>query len=163
MEKVTKYLRTLFITSMVLTVMLIAGIPMIVVGAVTHVYAVMGLGIAFTAAGFYGCPIAWTVYGSNISLKRVVGAVMQENLYTVQEISAQLNIDVRQVRAHLDKAFNRGYLMGYRRSGDVISVNESIAESKRELVAECPNCGAKFTYTADNARCPYCNSPVIKQ
>lgn len=36
------------------------------------------------------------------------------------------------------------------------------APAKRSFSAECPYCGAKFAYTADDPRCPYCGSPVQK-
>lgn len=161
MKEVTKFINALLITSIVMTVLLVVGVPLIIVGANTKVYAVMGIGIAFTAIGFYGCPVAWSIYGNNLSLKRVVSAVVQENLYSVQEISSQLSMDERNVRAQLDRAFNKGFLHGFKRVGDRIVLNENMPANKRERVAECPNCGAKFTYTADNARCPYCNSPVM--
>lgn len=162
MKAVERYFKKLLIISIVITVMLVAGIPMIVLGATNEIYAVMGVGIAFTALGFYGTPVAWSLYGANLPLKRVVRAVLVENLYTVQEISSQLSMGEQNVRAFLDKAFNKGFLDGYKRMGDVITLNENMPANKRERTAECPNCGAKFTYTADNARCPYCNSPVME-
>ena len=141
--------------------MFVSGVPMIVLGAQHKIYAVMGVGIAFTAIGFYGMPVGWVFFGSNVSLKRVVFAIVEENLFTVQEISSQLSMSEDTVRAFLDKAFNKGFLKGYKRTGDIITVNDNVPDARREKVAECPNCGAKFTYTSASARCPYCNSPVV--
>ncbi len=161
MKAVDRYFKKLLIIAIVLSVMLVVGVPMIILGATNQIYAVMGIGIAFTALGFYCTPVAWSIYGANMPMKRVVRAIVAENLYTVQEISSQLSMSEQHVREFLDKAFNKGFLEGYKRSGDVITLNENMPASKRERTAECPNCGAKFTYTADNARCPYCNSPVM--
>ena len=135
---------------------------MIIIGATNELWIVMGIGIAFVAVGFYGAPVAWSVYGSARPVRRVVHAVTVEHLYTVQEIAAQLSLNEKDVRAHLDKCFNKNFLVGYKREGDNIVLNENIAADKREHFYECPYCGAKFTYTADSARCPYCGSPVKK-
>ena len=162
MKAVNGYITKLMITAIVLSVMFVAGIPMIIVGATKSIPAVLGIGIAFTAVGFYGTPLAWTMYGSSRVLARIVYAVTEEHLYTVQEIAAQLSLSEKEVRAHLDKCFNKNFLPGYKRNGDTILLNENIAAANKEMSAECPYCGAKFTYTAQNARCPYCNSPVKK-
>ncbi len=163
MKEVNRYVNAMLITAIALTVMFVCGIPMIILGAGNKIYAVMGIGIAFTAIGFYGMPIGWVFYANNLAVRRVVIAVAEENLLTVQEISAQLTMGEPNVRACLDKAFNKGFLKGYKRRGDVITLNDNVPENWREKVAECPNCGAKFTYTSSGARCPYCNSPVKEE
>ena len=160
MKKVNAYLNTLLIVSIVLTAMLVGGVPMLILGAVNELWALMGIGIAFTAVGFYGTPVAWSIYGSSRTLKRVVAAVTEEHLYTVPEIAAQLSLSEQSVRGYLTTCFNRGYLAGYKREGDGIVLNENVAAQNRQRFAECPNCGAKFTYTSADARCPYCGSPV---
>ena len=162
MKKVNEWLNKLLIISIVLSVLFVGGIPMIIIGATNELWIVMGIGIAFVAVGFYGAPVAWSVYGSARPVRRVVHAVTVEHLYTVQEIAAQLSLNEKDVRAHLDKCFNKNFLVGYKREGDNIVLNENIAADKREHFYECPYCGAKFTYTADSARCPYCGSPVKK-
>lgn len=162
MKKINNAINGMKIAGIVLAVMLAGGIPMIIVGASNEIYAVMGIGIAFTALGFYGTPTAWALYASALPLRRVVSAITQENLCSVQEIAAQLGMSEQQARGYIDQAFNKGYLIGYKRSGDMILLNDNLPQNKREKVAECPYCGAKFTYTSENARCPYCNSPVVK-
>ncbi len=160
MKAVNKYLNSVLIAAIVFLVLFVAGIPMIILGATNGLYAVMGVGIGFTAIGFYGAPIAWSMYGNSHGLKRIVHAVTVENLYTVREIAAQLSMKESDVRAKLTTCFSKNFLAGYKRKGDNIVLNENVAAAGREMFAECPYCGAKFTYTADKARCPYCNSPV---
>ena len=162
MKKAQAYLNRLLIVSIVLTVLFVGGIPSLIVGAVNEIWPLMGVGIACTAVGFYAMPVAWSIYASARPVKRVVYAVTEEHLYTVHEIALQLSMDERNVRAHLDKCFNKGFLIGYKREGDNIVLNENVAAGKKEMFAECPYCGAKFTYTRDNARCPYCGSPVAE-
>lgn len=48
---------------------------MIIIGATNELWIVMGIGIAFVAVGFYGAPVAWSVYGSARPVRRVVHAV----------------------------------------------------------------------------------------
>ena len=162
MKKVNSYTNKLLALSIILSVMFVAGIPMIILGANGRIWAIMWVGIAFTAIGFYGTPIAWSVYGSAHTLKRIVYAVTHEHLYTVHEIAAQLSMRESNVRSQLDRCFAKNFLEGYKREGDAIVLNENVAAGKKQMFAECPYCGAKFTYTADDARCPYCRSPVRK-
>ena len=55
-----------FTTAVILSVMLVVGIPCIVVGATFGgaMFALMGLGIFCVVMGFYGSPIAWVNYGN---------------------------------------------------------------------------------------------------
>ena len=115
MKKVNEWLNKLLIISIVLSVLFVGGIPMIIIGATNELWIVMGIGIAFVAVGFYGAPVAWSVYGSARPVRRVVHAVTVEHLYTVQEIAAQLSLNEKDVRAHLDKCFNKNFLVGYKR------------------------------------------------
>lgn len=163
MEKIKHDLKKQLITAVILTVSLPLGGVLLGVGLGIGQPGVWAVGIAFMVAGFYGCPIAWAAgYGNTKGLVRVVNAVRDEHLYTVQEISAQLGVNERQVRMKLDACFNKQYLTGFKREGDVIKANFNKDILNRTLSAECVNCGAKFSYNAaDHApRCPYCGSPV---
>ncbi len=162
MNAINKALRGSFALSMILTVMLAAGIPLIPVG-----FAVVGggfgtalgvIGIAFAAVGFYGCPIAWVAYGGKKSLQRVVSAVVEEHIYEVSEIAAQLGLSEKEVRNRIDTCFKKKYFIGYKREGDRLVLNENKALEDAEHVAECPHCGARFTYKGTDIRCPYCGS-----
>lgn len=163
MEKINHDLKKQLITAVILTVLLPLGGVLLGVGLGIGQPGVWAVGIAFMVAGFYGCPIAWAAgYGNTKGLVRVVNAVRDEHLYTVQEIAAQLGTNERQVRMKLDACFNKQYLKGFKREGDVIKANFNADILNRTLSAECVNCGAKFSYNAsDHApRCPYCGSPV---
>lgn len=163
MQAVRKALRKNLILSVILTIMLPLGGAMLGVGLALHQPAIWAIGIAFMVCGFYGCPCAWTMaYAPTKSLSRIVSAVVEENLCTVNEIAAQLSLSEKDVRNRLDMCFRKHYLTGYKREGDSIVLNDNRAPAKRSFSAECPYCGAKFAYTADDPRCPYCGSPVQK-
>lgn len=160
MKSVQTALRRALILSFVLTAAFVLGIPAIIFGAVNKWWILMGVGIACVVIGFYGLPIAWTNFGGLRGLARLVSAIEEEHIYTVNELAAQLSLSEKEVRKRLDKCFQKSYLRGYRREGDAVTLNEETALEKRQFLAECPNCGAKFTYTREHPRCPYCNSPV---
>lgn len=160
MKQVQKSLIRLLILSLILSAALVAGIPVIVFGAANELWILTALGIVCTAGGFFGTPIAWTAYGELRGLARLTEAVVEEHIYTVRELAVQLSISEKEARKRLNKCFQKRYLPGYRREGDNIILNEGRALEKRQFSAECPNCGAKFSYTRENPRCPYCNSPV---
>ena len=121
MEKYNKDLKTQLIIAVVLTVALPLGGVMLGVGLGVKIPAIWAIGIAFLGAGFYGCPIAWAAgYGNTKSLGRVIHAVRDEHLYSVAEIASQLSLSERMVRQKLDACFNKQYLLGFKRVGDVI-------------------------------------------
>lgn len=163
MNPVKRAVRSAFAVSILLTFALAAGIPAIVLGAEYGITAVLAIGVVCVVCGFYGVPVAWISYANKRGLARLVFAVTEEHIYSVAELSAQLSISEKEIRTRLTACFQHKYLPGYRRDGDDIILNEGVALGKKERVAECPNCGAKFSYTADRARCPYCNSPVMQE
>ena len=115
MQAVRKALRKNLILSVILTIMLPLGGAMLGVGLALHQPAIWAIGIAFMVCGFYGCPCAWTMaYAPTKSLSRIVSAVVEENLCTVNEIAAQLSLSEKDVRNRLDMCFRKHYLTGYK-------------------------------------------------
>ena len=163
MQAIRKALKRARAIGILLSLALPLGGALLGAGLAIDIPAVWAVGIALLAIGFYGCPCAWTVaYLPTKELARIVSAVEEEHLLTVQEIASQLSMPEQKVRASLDTCFRKRYLIGYKREGDRIVLNENRAPAKRTYSAECPNCGAKFTYTDDDAYCPYCHSPVVR-
>lgn len=161
MERLNKDLKKQLGLALAFTFALPVGGVMLGVGLGFGVPAVWGVGIAFLAAGFYGCPIAWTSgYVVTKGLERIVQAVTNEHLYTVDEIAEQTGQKPRFVRAKLDVCFKRQYLVGFKRNGDNILANFNTDILTRVESAECAACGAKFTYTPTDPRCPYCGTRV---
>ncbi len=149
------------IVAILMTICLVGGIPVLIVGAAKHIGALLGIGIACAVIGFYGTPMGWVIYGTACTRRRMVMAITQEHLSTVEELSSQLALNDNQVRGMLDVCFSKGFLIGYKRDGDNILFNDNVALGKQTFHVQCPNCGAKFSYTKDNPNCPYCGCPVI--
>ncbi len=126
--------------------------------------AVWAIGIAFLAAGFYGCPVAWVAYSGKASLRRMIRAITEEHLYTEREISMQLGLSEQEVHRRINECFSKGYLVGYIRTSDGIALNENQALAETEYVVQCPACGAKYSYTkGTSANCPYCGTPAPRK
>ena len=150
--------KTRLAISLVVTIMLICGIPLIIVGATKSIWIVLGIGIAFTVIGFYGTPIAWTTYANFKVLKRIVDCVNEENLTTTQEIARQLQIDEKQVKQQVTLAIKKKYITGFLFDGSTLTANNKEASKKRVFENKCPNCGANMQQEGGVWRCLYCNS-----
>ncbi len=155
MKQINKDLKKLFYCSLILTILFVIGIPMIPMFA-GKITILMVLGIIFTAVGFYVMPIMWILYGGLRGLKRVVEAVLEENLYSNEEIATHLQISEREVHESIKKAINKKYLIGFKYDGKTLQLNEN---KKKEFVLhkkQCKNCGGKLEKVGDSWVCPYC-------
>lgn len=158
MERIDRQLRLLFILSLVSSVLFVAGIPMIIVGA-SHAKFVMILGIIFTAVDFYAMPILWVNYGNQRTNRRLVYAVTQENLLTVPLLAAQLSLPAEQVRDRLTHCIQKLYIVGYFFDGETLTLNTRTAPADQILTAVCASCGAKLEYRpGETPTCPYCGT-----
>ena len=168
MDRIEKAKKRMFVLALVLSVCLAAGIPAIPVG-----FAVVGggggialgvIGIACTVAGFYGCPVAWVVFGNTVSLSRLVEAVEEEHLYSYAELASQLSVSEKEVRARLQTCFRKRYLTGYKYGENALELNENIPLEGGTRAAVCTGCGAKVLVPLSERApvCPYCGSPRPK-
>lgn len=166
MELAIKAKKKNTIVAILLTAGLIAGIPLIVVGAVNMdenkgFAALLAIGIALVVAGFYGAPIAWTRLSTLNQELTLVQAVTAEHLHTVADLSQRLNMNGKQTSATLNNCIRKGYLTGFIREGDTLVLNENRALAPTTLTLDCNRCGATFTVRkGETARCPYCGSIV---
>lgn len=133
---INKDLKKMLIWAIVISVAFVVGIPILILGAVNSIWALLAFGIACVVIGFYGAPIIWVQYGSNRTLKRVVDAVMEEHITTNAEIAQQLQIRERDAKAFITKAINKKYITGYIYNGVELIPNEKEAPKKK-------NCSAK--------------------
>ena len=98
MQPIKKALRKSLTLCLILTFCLPLGGVMLGVGLAVSQPAVWAIGIALLVVGFYGTPIGWTAaYAPKKTLYRIVSAVMEEHLHTVQEIAVQLSMVLQAV------------------------------------------------------------------
>ena len=160
---IKKDLRKQLIVGIVFSVMLVAGIPAIVLSAVNSIWPVMVLGIICTVLGFYGTPLVWTSYGNNVILKRVVDAVMEENLTTNADIAGQLQMSEKTVKGYIVTGIKKKYITGYIYNGEVLTPNQKEAPKKKIVQNKCKNCGGPLKATENGWRCEYCGSEFDKE
>ncbi len=159
MDNVNKSVMKTFVWSMVFTIMLPAGVPMIILGAINKIWGLMGCGIAFVVLGFYGTPMLWVQYGEKKNYKRIVSAVVNERISSVKQIATHLNISEKLVVDRLDTCIRKEFLIGYVREGDLIRTNSKAFG--KSVSCKCPACGATFEHLiTQQAKCPYCRTIV---
>lgn len=157
MEKIQKTVRRRFLAGLILSVMLVGGIPLIVLGAVGGRMPMMILGIVCAVCGFYGTPLVWIAYADRLRLRRLVFAVSQEHLLDVPRLSRHLSRTEKDVRSDLAACVERGYLVGYLFDGERLTLNREQAPADREIAYRCVYCGAPFSCAAgEQPKCPYC-------
>ncbi len=159
MNAINKAVNKILAWSIIITILLPTGIPMIIFGAINKIWGLMACGIAFTVIGFYGTPIIWVQYGDKKAFKRIVSAVVVERIYSVKEIASHLNFTEKVVIDRLDSCIRREYLIGYVRAGDIIRPN---AKAFGKTVSrKCSACGATFEHEiTQQAKCPYCRTII---
>ncbi len=160
---INKDVRKRLIIAIVISCMLVIGIPLIIVGASKNM-AIMGIGIAMTVIGFYGTPMIWISYGTLRTQKHVVDAVMDDHLTNMTEIATQLQLREREARDYVAKAIKKKYIVGYIFDGANLKSNQKEEPKKKIVKNICPNCGATLEAIENGSyRCPYCNSVFDKE
>lgn len=156
-RNVKKAVQKSFWVATVLTVMLIAGIPMIVFGASGKMWVLMSIGIAFTALGFYGAPIAWVMYGETKFRASLVGAIEYEGRVTVDGLASQFGKPRQKIVADIRKLIEKRYLTGYVFDGETLVYAQKKERPKERIyVGKCPSCNAIMEYADGRVSCPYC-------
>lgn len=160
MERLNRRIHLLFTFSLVASILFVFGIPMIVLGAVNRIFAVMILGIVFTAVDFYAIPFLWMAYARYKPYQRLVYAVQNEHLLCTDDLAAQMHMEVPAVRQMLFDCVRHLYLTGYLFDGEQLTPNTRTAPKPKMLVATCESCGAHLEYAEGEVPvCPYCGTP----
>lgn len=159
MKQADRKVRVLFFAALLSSILFVAGIPMLIFGAANSRTFLMVTGIVLTAACFYGMPILWIQYGSAKTERRLIYAVLQENLLTVAALSAQLSINEEGIRAMLRSCIQHCRLPGFLFDGETLTLNTHAAPGRKLLSVVCPNCGAPVSYPeGESPVCGYCGT-----
>lgn len=160
MKKLNKKITINFIFGILFPVMLVLGIPTIVLFAGKN-WALMGIGIACVVVGFYGTPFIWISFASLKTKKRLLMLILNENVYTVKELSEQFGMAENDVIINVRNLIHNGYLKGYLLvNNSYIKLNDNIKQEKQKVSGVCLSCGAKSTFEGNSGICPYCGGSV---
>lgn len=162
MEKLNKKLRTVFIFALALSIGFVAGIPLTVVGGVKDIPALLGIGIALIALGFYVMPILWVTYATKKRLRRVINAVEQENIYTPAEMAQLLSVSEKNAADLMRECLIKSYITGYKWENDKLVLNRNVRQGLNPYTVKCDNCGAPVTINplTLTGSCAYCGALV---
>lgn len=146
-----------FWVALALSLMLIAGIPMIVLGASNKLWILMTFGIIFTVLGFYGCPIAWVAYGEGRFRASLVSAIECEGTVSADALAAQFGKPKQKIVADIRKVIEKRYLTGYVFDGETLTSSVRKERPRERIqVGKCPSCNAMMEYADGKVFCPYC-------
>ena len=163
MEKINNKSKCLFIISIISSLLFVLGIPMIILGAVNDITIVMILGIIFTAINFYAIPLLWIRYATIQNYKRLIFCIVNENIYSVEQLSLHLSLNINETKKRIQYCFGKGYLIGYLFNGTNILLNDNINHKDKLIFVQCKNCGASYTFSKqEQGFCPYCNTLNLK-
>ena len=155
MNKVTKDTKKMFWISIVLSVLLVVGIPLIIFMASAKIYPLMAVGIAFVVVGFYGSPIAWVQFGAMKQLSAVVLAITEEKIFSVEELCSHFGKNEKEIVCFIEKSIEKRYLVGYKFNGRELVYNDNMNKKHIVAASKCPSCGAPIE-DPDAVVCPYC-------
>lgn len=147
------------------TIFLIAGIPMIVFGAVIGFGAeknlfsaimvwVFILGLVFTVLGVVFVPIFWVKYAQKKRLCRLAIVISGMSDSTIDIIGDTVGRSQPETREDVRTLLRNGWLPGYTFVDQEDRVKRTNSLDVHHAV--CSHCGASFEFRGTNAECPYC-------
>lgn len=157
MKKVSidKKIKKLFFISLVVSVLLVAGIPGIVIFAVKGMMPLMAISITAVVVGFYGTPLFWVAYGNKIHERNLI-RLIESGITTIDGLAANFS-GGGDIRASVVSLISKGYLIGYVLRDD--GVIERIKKEGVILTLKCPVCGGRAENVQDSKyKCNYCDT-----
>ncbi len=160
MKKINRCLSILLLFGILLPILFVVGILFVVLFASKNP-PLMVAGIIFIVFGFYGTPLIWTNYGAKKSNKRLLQLILNENIYSIQELSEQTGTQEKQTLALVRGLINGGYLTGYLIVDEkYLKLNQNVKQEKSRSFVKCPYCGAKTIVNGPQSLCEYCGSLI---
>lgn len=142
------------------TILLIAGVPMIIFGAISgahgHVWGwiMMAAGILFTLTGLVFVPLSWVWYAHKKRLCRLAIIISGMTDTTIDIIGDTAGRTQEETRNDVRTLLRNGWLPGY----TFVDQEDRVKRTNTLDIhhAVCKHCGASFEFRGTNAECPYC-------
>lgn len=163
-KDIEKYKRALLFVSILVSVLFVAGIPMIPVGFVSGYKFIGIIGIVFAGCGFYAVPLLWVGYGMTVSTSGLCHQIKVRNILDINTLCRLNNKSEKVILAQIQKLITERYLVNY------ILIDNHLAKMDNNqyatvditstLTAVCPFCGGKVPVLDGKGLCPYCGCLV---
>lgn len=156
MEKLNKKIRVCFIISLLLSILT----PLSIVGIVLFANKstlLLVISIAVLVISFYSLPLLWLHFANLKTMKRILNAIMKENIYSTEEIGRHLQMPEKNITTNINTLIKHMYLKGFLFDGKTLSINKNKKQGK-VFVNKCSECGAINKSQEVEYCCPYCGS-----
>ena len=140
----------------------VAGIPMIVFGAIEAVkvsplfWLMMAAGIVFTALGLVFVPIFWVKYAHKKRLLRLATVINGTSDSTIDIIGDTVGRTQEETREDVRILLRNGWLPGYTFVDQEDRVKRTDSLDIHHAI--CSHCGASFEFKGTDSKCPYCGT-----
>jgi hypothetical protein len=142
------------------SVLCVAGIPGIVIGAINGWWGLTVPSIILVVSALYGLPFGWIGYGNINSIKSVTFAVMHDGITDIGDIAGILGKKESEARKTVITAISKRYLTGYvfdKTMNALVKIENEPREKENKPSNRCQSCGAPLLPEA-NGVCAYCNT-----
>lgn len=169
---INKLVSKFLIISLVMSICFIAGIPGIVLSAISlkisKLFALLlAVSIAAVAVGFYVMPIMWIQYGSSIKKRNIITSIEQDGLRDISSLSRIFDVRVKEMYNIVLNLIQKRYITDLVISPDGTKLvpnqakDAMLLEEKRKNLknaVKCPYCGAMITFEGLQTVCMYCGN-----
>ena len=158
-NKAKKYKNKVLLSALLFTIMFIAGIPLIIIGASRSVVLLI-TGIFCVVMGFYVMPLLWVKFGTANKLNSIACAIFDDGLTNISEIASQAHSNGKETIGLLKTAIEKRIIEGFTIDSEKNALRPLKAKDTEEtVVIKCSCCGATYRENAGNPCCPYCGTP----
>ena len=160
MDGIRKVTSRNFWRAVIWSILLAAGVPMIVFGAIMGAkgnilgWFIMAAGIIFTAVGLVFVPIFWVKYVHKKRLCRLAIVISGMTDSTIDIIGDTVGRSQEETREDVRILLRNGWLPGYTFVDQEDRVKRTSSLDIHHAV--CNYCGASFEFKGTDSKCPYC-------
>lgn len=161
MDGIRKVTERSFWKAVIYSILLVAGIPMIIFGAAIGfgedsaiMIWVFIAGIFFTATGVVFVPILWVKYARKKRLCRLAIVISGMTDSTIDIIGDTVGRSQPETRDDVRMLLRNGWLPGYTFVDQEDRVKRTDSLDIHHAI--CAHCGASFEFKGTDCKCPYC-------
>ena len=153
-KDILKKTKNSLIILIIASIIAVASIPGIALGAVNNIWWIMIPCIVFVGSGFYGLPIGWVFFGILKESKNYYLAITEDEIWNVEELARNYGKSEKYVINKITSLLGKRYLFGFKFNDtktELIRVEKKEKNIKKNL---CPYCGVSIS--KDDIQCKYC-------